>query len=60
MEAREDIYHIEKYPSGGAEYPGCHVTDPSQQDTRGHPYEGEDGGEDVVEDGLSHRHACLQ
>ena len=52
--------NVEEDAGRGAEYPGRDVTEAAQQQSCGHPYEGEDGGEDVVEDRLSHRHPCLQ
>ena len=52
--------YVQEDSRRGAEYPGCDVTEASQHESCGHPYEGEDGGEDVVEDRLPHRHPGLQ
>ena len=56
---KSDDDEEEEDTSSNGEYPRGDVTDGAEEETKNHPNEGKDRGEDVVEDCLLDGHACL-
>ena len=60
MSYHVDEGDVDEYSGGDAEDPGCDGFEIANSDTCRHPEEAEDGGEEVADEGLLHRHPGFQ